>query len=101
MTRRVALLVLLLVSFVAGLLLANRIRESDEAVAQAPSAKGPTIISPGSAAPVSTTTLPDFSKIAERIIPAVVNISSQQVVRRTVPIDPFFGSIFGDPDAFF
>src|SRR4029434_9635386 len=47
------------------------------------------------------TTLPDFSKIAERIIPAVVNISSQQVVRRIVPIDPFFGSIFRDPDAAF
>jgi serine protease Do len=99
MTRRVSLLVLLLVSFVAGLLLANRIRESTEAVAQAPSARGATVATPGSAAPA--TTLPDFSKIAERIIPAVVNISSQQVVRRIVPIDPFFGSIFGDPDAAF
>ena len=50
-------------------------------------------------APSGATTLPDFSRVAERIIPAVVNISSQQVVRRQV--DPFFGSIFGDSDALF
>ena len=33
-------------------------------------------------------TLPDFSRIAERTVPAVVNISSQQVVRRQVPSRP-------------
>ena len=94
MTRRFSTILLLLVSFAAGLLLANRIRESMEtgAQAQAPSANRPTI-----AAPVAVTssagTLTDFSRIAERIIPAVVNISSQQVVRRQVPIDPFFGSL--------
>ena len=100
MTRRVAPLVLLLISFVAGLLLANRIRETTEAVAQAPTQNRP-----GVANPVAVTsganTLPDFSRIAERIVPAVVNISSQQVVRRQVQVDPFFGSIFGDPDALF
>jgi serine protease Do len=48
------------------------------------------------AVPVSAaTTLPDFSRIAERTIPAVVNIKAQQVVRRQVPIDPFFGPLFG------
>jgi Do/DeqQ family serine protease len=99
MTRRVISLVLLLVSFVAGILLANRIRETTEAVAQAPAQSRPAVTTP---APVSSAaTLTDFSRIAERIIPAVVNISSQQVVRRQIPIDPFFGSLFGNPDAMF
>ena len=102
MNRRLLSLVLLLVSFVAGLLLANRIRGATEAVAQAPA---PAPGRPAVATPVAVTsganTLTDFSRVAERIIPAVVNISSQQVVRRQTPIDPFFGSIFGDPDALF
>jgi Do/DeqQ family serine protease len=102
MTRGFTAIVLLLVSFVAGLLLANRVRDVTEAGAQAPApAQGrTTVTSPG---PVSSpaATLTDFSRVAERIIPAVVNISSQQVVRRQVPIDPFFGSLFGDPDALF
>ena len=99
MTRRVASLALLFVSFVAGLVLANRMRESTEAVAQAPAQSRPAVAAPAPASPAATLT--DFSRIAERIIPAVVNISSQQVVRRQVPIDPFFGSIFGDADALF
>src|SRR5262245_27496186 len=100
MSRRFATILLLFVSFAAGLLLANRIRESTEAVAQAPATGRAPV-----ATPVAVTspagTLTDFSRIAERIIPAVVNISSQQVVRRQVPVDPFFGSLFGDPDDFF
>jgi serine protease Do len=99
MTRRVAALALLFVSFVAGLLMANRMRESTEAVAQAPAQSRPAVTTPAPASPAATLT--DFSRIAERIIPAVVNISSQQIVRRQVPIDPFFGSIFGDPDALY
>ena len=100
MTRGVSTIVLLFVSFAAGLLLANRLRESTEAGAQAPAPGRPTV-----ATPVAVTspagTLTDFSRIAERIIPAVVNISSQQVVRRQVPIDPFFGSLFGNSDDIF
>jgi Do/DeqQ family serine protease len=100
MTRRFISVVLLLVSFVAGLLLASRIRDVTEAGAQAPAQGRPSVASP---VPVASpaTTLTDFSRVAERIIPAVVNISSQQVIRRQVPIDPFFGSLFGDPDALF
>jgi Do/DeqQ family serine protease len=100
MTRRFIAVVLLLVSFVAGLLLAGRIRGATEAGAQAPAQGRPSVTSP---VPVASpaTTLTDFSRVAERIIPAVVNISSQQVVRRQMPIDPFFGSLFGDPDALF
>ena len=100
MTRRFSTLLLVLVSFAAGLLLANRSRESAEAVAQAPAPSRPTV-----ATPVAVTspagTLTDFSRIAERIIPAVVNISSQQVVRRQAPVDPFFSQFFGAPDEIF
>ena len=100
MTRRFSTILLVLVSFAVGLLLANRSRESAEAVAQAPAPSRPTV-----ATPVAVTspagTLTDFSRIAERIIPAVVNISSQQVVRRQAPVDPFFSQFFGAPDEIF
>ena len=49
-------------------------------------------------------TLPDFSRVAERTVPAVANISSLQVVRRqNSPFtnDPFFQFFFGDPDDVF
>ncbi len=49
--------------------------------------------------PAPTVTLPDFSVIAERTVPAVVNISSQQVVRRSdspFANDPFFRQFFSD-----
>ncbi len=73
---------------------------STEAVAQAPAPSRPTVATPV-AATSSAGTLTDFSRIAERIIPAVVNISSQQVVRRQAPVDPFFSQFFGDPDEIF
>ena len=100
MSRRFSTLLLLFVSFAAGLLLANRMRESTEAVAQAPAPSRPTVATPV-AITSSAGTLTDFSRIAERIIPAVVNISSQQVVRRQVPFDPFFSQLFGDPAEIF
>jgi len=46
MTRRFSTLLLVLVSFAAGLLLANRSRESAEAVAQAPAPSRPTVATP-------------------------------------------------------
>ncbi|HEY7189440.1 MAG TPA: trypsin-like peptidase domain-containing protein [Vicinamibacterales bacterium] len=98
MTRRFAFVVALLACFTAGVLLASRFRESTEAVAQTPSQSRPPIATPG---PVGNGgTLTDFTRIAERTIPAVVNVSAQQVVRRRVPVDPFF-SFFGDPDELF
>ena len=100
MTRRFSTILLVLVSFAAGLLLANRSRESAEAVAQAPAPSRPTVATPV-AATSPAGTLTDFSRIAERIIPAVVNISSQQVVRRQAPVDPFFSQFFGAPDEIF
>ena len=100
MTRRFSTILLVLVSFAAGLLLANRSRESAEAVAQTPAPSRPTVATPV-AATSPAGTLTDFSRIAERIIPAVVNISSQQVVRRQAPVDPFFSQFFGAPDEIF
>ena len=49
--------------------------------------------------PVSAAaTLPDFTRVADRTVPAVANISSQQFVRRQPsPFDAFF---FGDDDIF-
>jgi S1-C subfamily serine protease len=99
MTRRALTLILLLACFIAGILTASRFRDATEAGAQAPAPSRPTVAGPGAAAAAATLT--DFSRIAERTIPAVVNISAQQVVRRQVPVDPFFGSLFGDPDALF
>src|SRR4051812_3382823 len=94
MTRRFAFILLLLACFIAGVLLAGRFRDATDAGVHAQSPARPGITAP---APVSaTTTLTDFSRIAERPIPAVVNVSAQQVVRRRV-VDPFF-SLFGDPD---
>ena len=92
---------ILLAGFTAGLLVANRVREMAAAGAQAPASQRPAVTVSAPAPAGTAATLTDFSRIAERTIPAVVNISAQQVVRRQVVIDPFFGSLFGDPDAFF
>ena len=104
-TRRVVLAILLLIcGFAAGLVITGRMRGANDAVAQAPSpAPAPPITAPGAAGSPAVT-LPDFSRVAERTVPAVVNISSQQVVRRqNSPFaqDPFFQYFFGDPDDVF
>jgi Do/DeqQ family serine protease len=97
MTRRFAFILALLACFTAGVLLAGRVRSTAEAVAQAPpqSQSRPSIATLGPLG--GGASLTDFTRIAERTIPAVVNVSAQQVVRRRVPVDPFF-SLFGDPD---
>ncbi len=89
---------ILVACFAAGLLVAGKLRDATEAGAQSPGAARSTVATPG---PVGAAgNLTDFSRIAERTIPAVVNVSAQQVVRRQVPRDPFF-TFFGDPDDFF
>jgi len=96
---------LLLTTFAAGYVLADAVRRNtaapgteslardaqDDVLAQVddPVRQTP-VVAPGGA-----TTLTDFSRIAERTIPAVVNISAEQVVRRQV-VDPFsLESFFG------
>jgi len=100
-SRRLILALLLLTcGFAAGLIITARMRQADDAVAQT---RAPAVTAP---APVAggTPTLPDFSRVAEQTVPAVVNISSLQVGRRpNSPFanDPFFQFFFGDPDDVF
>ncbi|MGE0444374.1 MAG: trypsin-like peptidase domain-containing protein [Vicinamibacterales bacterium] len=97
--RRLILAVLLLAcGFAAGLVITGRMRAAGEADAQAgntPAAAGQAVAAPAGVAPGA---LPDFTTIAERTVPAVANISSQQVVRRNSPFanDPLFRYFFGD-----
>jgi Do/DeqQ family serine protease len=103
-TRRLILSLLLLTcGFVTGLVLTGRMRQGDEARAQTEQAARPSPIAtpaPG----ITANATPDFTVIAERTVPAVVNISSQQVVRRpNSPYynDPFYRYFFGDDSDFF
>ncbi|MBI2189413.1 MAG: trypsin-like peptidase domain-containing protein [Acidobacteria bacterium] len=97
--RLILALLLLACGFAAGLIITARLRQTDNAGAQPPP---PSVAAPEPAA--AGAPLPDFSRVAERTVPAVVNISSLQVVRRpNSPFanDPFFQFFFGDPDDVF
>jgi serine protease Do len=97
-------LALLLCGFTAGLVLTGRMPSSSSSEAQ-PAAREETAAeqvgpSPAAAAPG---TLPDFSRIATVTVPAVTNISSMTVVRRSnspFANDPFFEYFFGGDDMF-
>jgi S1-C subfamily serine protease len=97
--RRFALVVMLVsLGFAMGLVLLGRMRAVNEADAQAPSPSArqspPVVVAPAAAA-----TLPDFTRIAEQTIPAVVNVSSVQFMqRRMSPYanDPLFQFFYGD-----
>jgi Do/DeqQ family serine protease len=98
-TRRLIFSLLLLTcGFVTGLVLTGRLRQGDEARAQTQqAAKPPQVATPGPG--ITANAAPDFTVIAERTVPAVVNISSQQVVRRPnspYSNDPFYRYFFGD-----
>ena len=98
MKRLVFALALLVSGLAAGMVITGRMRTMEEAVAQAPAAPAPVVTGPGAA--IGAATLPDFSRIAERAVPAVANISSTQIIRRqNTPFfsDPFLQQFFGDP----
>jgi len=102
--RRFALALLLLsCGFAVGLVLTARMRDgATEATAQSQTPATPTITGPGAVAGPGS--LPDFTVVAGRTVPAVANISSRQVVRRSnAPFanDPFFRYFFGDQDQMF
>ncbi len=101
-TRRLVIaLILLACGFAAGLVITGRMRQTTDAGAQNPTVQKPQVVTP---APTAAATLPDFSSIAERTVPAVANISSLQVVRRqNSPFanDPFLQFFFGDADDVF
>jgi S1-C subfamily serine protease len=98
MTTRGVLAGALLVScgVAGGFVLAGRLHRSSEAEAQA---APPPRQAQAPAAPAAGAAF-DFTRIAERTVPAVVNVSAQQVVRRRVLDDPFFFP-FGAPDELF
>jgi len=95
--RRFTVIALLLagVGFVAGRVITGLADGGDGASQTAGAARPITTPAPVAA----TATLPDFTRIAERTVPAVASISARQVVRRQPsPFDSFFG--FGDDDFF-
>ena len=88
--RLLNMLLLVAIAFTASMVLTGRMRDANEAGAQnRPTA--PPVTAPGPVAPAGTLT--DFSAIAERTIPAVVNISAEQTVRQDYfdPRDFLFG----------
>jgi Do/DeqQ family serine protease len=99
--RRLAVTAILLgAAFTAGLMVTGRLRDTVDIAAQSTTAPRP---SGAPAAAASSAALPDFSRVAERTVPVVVNISARQVVRRSnSPFgdDPFF-SFFGGGDDIF
>jgi len=101
-TRGLVFAVLLLAcGMVTGMVLTGKMRQGDEVRAQTP----PAASSRAPVTPASISTgLPDFTRVAERTVPAVANISSTQIVRRqNSPFanDPFFRNFFGDQDDVF
>ena len=98
--RLIFAVVLLTCGFIAGLVITGRMRETTESQAQ----NGPEPVQVAAPPAAAAVTLPDFTRVAERTVPAVVNISSQQIVRRpNSPFsnDPFFQFFFGSPDDVF
>ena len=80
--------------FAAGMVLTGRMRNADEARADAT-----TTAAAQPAVPVAAGGLPDLSGIASRAIPSVMNITSLNVVRpQNSPFtsDPLFRYFFGD-----
>ncbi|MPZ16564.1 MAG: trypsin-like serine protease [Luteitalea sp.] len=90
MKRTSLIVVLIVASFLAGLVIAGRMRTGDSVDAQPAATTAPAVQvrAPGSS-------LPDFTAVASRVVPAVANISSQQV-RRSPADDPFFRYFFGE-----
>ena len=92
MRRLASISLLVAMAFAASLVLTGRMRDAADAGAQ------PVTPPQGGAAAVPPPVAPgpgplvDFTRVAERTVPAVVNISAQQVVRRDFYVfDPFFG----------
>jgi Do/DeqQ family serine protease len=81
-------------------------RSSSETSAQPPAAAPAQSGSPAAAASAAATVtngLPDFTRVADQTVPAVTNISSLQVVRRSnspFANDPFLQYFFGNEELF-
>jgi Do/DeqQ family serine protease len=86
--------------FVGGVLLTGRLQSREADPAPGTTAPATAAAAPQAAGPIATATLPDFTQIAARTSPAVVNISAVAVYRQRRFADPFFGSMFGDDEQF-
>jgi Do/DeqQ family serine protease len=86
--------VLIVIGVLAGVLLTGRLQSRTDDPAPPPPAE----VSAAQAAstPAATAGLPDFTQIAARTAPSIVNISAVQVYRRPYFQDPLFGRLFGD-----
>ena len=79
--RLLSLSLLVAIAFAASMVLTGRMRDANEAGAQSQQRTAQTQIN--APAPIRPgATLADFTAIAERTVPAVVNISAQQIVRQ-------------------
>jgi len=111
LVRRFSLVVLVLVSFLAGMVLTGRLRSAEppeasrdaSEMAALPPAQ---LVAQQTAAPAAVPpagALPDFTAVAAQTVKAVTNISSLQYVQRqNSPFanDPFFQYFFGSGDMF-
>jgi serine protease Do len=95
--------ILVACGFAAGLVLTGRMRSSADVGAQPTAAPAAQSMTPQGLT-AGGGSLPDFSRIAGQAVPAVTNISSVQVVRRSnspFSNDPFFQYFFGESDDLF
>ncbi len=86
--------------FVGGVLLTGRLQSHEPDTAPAAADAAAPAAAGQAAGPIATVSLPDFTQIAARTSPAVVNISAVQVIRQRRFPDPFFGGMFGDDEQF-
>ncbi len=90
--------------FLVGIVVTGRLRTgTSDAAAQAPAPAAVAVVGTGGVAGLAPG-LPDFSAVAGRTVPAVANISSQQVTRRSnspLSNDPFFRYFFGENEQMF
>jgi serine protease Do len=92
---------LLIAGFIAGLVLTGRLRSAEESTAQPTQRPSQAVAVP---AALTASTLPDLTTIASQAVKGVVNISSEQVIRRpNSPFanDPFFEYFLGGRDDIF
>jgi len=99
MLKSVSVAGLLAAGVLVGVVLSGRTTETPDVIARAPisAAAVEPVAEQAAATPVATG--PDFTRVAERTVRAVTNISSVQVVQRQAsPFanDPFFQYFFGD-----
>jgi serine protease Do len=94
MRRLASISLLVAVAFAASLVLTGRMRDAADAGAQSvPLSQRPAATQPAAAAVPAP--LVDFTGVAERTVPAVVNIQAEQVVRQDFYVYDPFAEFFG------